>query len=135
MIIKGEIRNLDISTPKEINKGSLQEVDKLILNYELRKNQTTLSMNQVVNEDLNTLKVAKSLIKYAIENNKTNKVDGISYINYFMSKRHFLHYNASFIYDTYEYNLGNSHQIIYPKVGTIVTSHHGKFSNLLIPSS
>ena len=105
VIIKNEIRNLDISIPKEINEVTVKEIDKLILNYELHKNQTTLSMNRVVNEDLNTLKVAKSLIKYAIENNKTIKADGISYIHYFMSKRHFLHYNASFIYDTYPYNL------------------------------
>ena len=105
VIIKNEIRNLGVSTPKAINEETFKEIDKLILNYELRKNQTTLSGSQVVNEDLNTLKVAKSLIKYAVENNKANKADGISYITYFMSKRHFLHYNASFIYDTYGYTL------------------------------
>ena len=105
VIIKNEIRNLGVSTPKAINEETFKEIDKLILNYELRKNQTTLSGSQVVNEELNTLKVAKSLIKYAVENNKANKADGISYITYFMSKRHFLHYNASFIYDTYGYTL------------------------------
>jgi len=105
VIIKNEIRNLGVSTPKAINEETVKEIDKLILNYARHKNQTTLSGSQVVNEDLNTLKVAKSLIKYAIENNKTNKADGISYIHYFMSKRHFLHYNASFIYDNYPYNL------------------------------
>ncbi|NAT10390.1 hypothetical protein C4E22_02390 [ANME-1 cluster archaeon AG-394-G06] len=105
VIIKNEIRNLDVSTPKEINAVTVKEIDKLLSNYELRKNQTTISMNRVVNEDPNTLKVAKSLIKYAIENNKTNKADGISYVHYFMSKRHFLHYNASFIYDAYPYDL------------------------------
>lgn len=36
-------------------------------------------------------------MKYYIESH--NKSDGVSYIHYFMSKRHFLHYNASFIYD------------------------------------
>jgi hypothetical protein len=105
VIIKNEIRNLDVSTPKEINEVTVKKIKNLISNYERDKNQTTLFMNRVVNEDRNTLKVAKSLIKYAVENNKANKADGISYITYFMSKRHFLHYNASFIYDTYGYNL------------------------------
>ena len=105
VIIKNEIRNLDVSTPKEINEVTVKEIDKLISNYARHKNQTPRSRSQVVNEDINTLKVAKSLIKYAIENNRTNKADGISYIHYFMSKRHFLHYNASFIYDTHRYEL------------------------------
>ena len=106
VIIKNEIRNLDVSTPKEINEVTVKEIDKLISNYERHKNQTTISMNRVVNEDLDTLKVAKSLIKYCIENAEPNKpADGISYIHYFMSKRHFLHYNASFIYDKYPYDL------------------------------
>jgi hypothetical protein len=62
VIIKNEIRNLDVSTPKEINEVTVKEIDKLISNYELRKNQTTISMNRVVNEDPNTLKVGTHMI-------------------------------------------------------------------------
>lgn len=92
-----KLTNLNISYPKDICQDTLKNCDRILQNYKFLCAQSTLVGCPVVDEDIYTLKVAKSLIKYCIENDK--KSDGVSYIHYFMSKRHFLHYNASFVYD------------------------------------
>lgn len=97
VISNNEIKNLCDAFPNIVNKRTIRDYDKIISKYKSYCNNCSFENNFTINEDIHTLKVAKSLIKYYInENYKTN---GISYIHYFMSKRHFLHYNASFIYD------------------------------------
>lgn len=92
-----EIINLDIKLPKSVEDGGLNAISKIIRKYDNYRGQQTVDGDLIVDEDLYTLKVSKSLIKYYIENG--TEADWVSYIHYFMSKRHFLHYNASFIYN------------------------------------
>lgn len=95
-----ELKNLDITYPKDICNETVKNCAKLIKDYSSLCEQCTISGDPVINEDIHTLKIAMSLVKYCIEND--NNSDGVSYIHYFMSRRHFLHYNASFVYDSDE---------------------------------
>ncbi|WP_145900010.1 hypothetical protein [Methanobacterium formicicum] len=100
VIFNNEIKNLDVEFSKSVDIKTLRQIDKIISNYNDYCKQKTVYGKSIINEDIYTLKISKSLLKYYIENGL--KSNCVSYIQYFMSKRHFLHYNASFIYNVQE---------------------------------
>jgi uncharacterized protein YktA (UPF0223 family) len=105
------IQNVDIYNPILNGKDHNQKINlikKLIENPNSNDGQITLLAQQKLfcNESKANLCIIQSLMKLKSEEYPTNNKH-LSLVNYFMKRRHKLHYNISFIHDSYIYELQN----------------------------
>ncbi|MGC1120263.1 MAG: hypothetical protein WBA22_04135 [Candidatus Methanofastidiosia archaeon] len=94
---------LDVCGTKVTCDNGQSLLTSWINDYDTARHQGVLGRSgSLVQTDIYTLRICRSLVKYCNEKKKYNSV---SFINYFMSFRHFFHYRASSILGGHDYDV------------------------------
>lgn len=96
-------KTLDICGTKVTCDNGESLLTSWINDYDTARHQGVLDRSgPLVQTDIYTLKVCRSLLKYC---NRKEEYNSVSFINYFMSLRHFFHYKASSILGGHDYDV------------------------------
>jgi len=132
---KNNIHNFEVAHINEIKKiGKKREyIEDIIKKYDNCYKFTNLEGKIICNESKEKLSITKSTIGI-IQNEKKKSKNHNNYysiLNYFMNRRHKMHYNCSFIYDEYPYDFSKKIDNAIESM-KYITRAHNRYLELLL---
>lgn len=86
----------------KVDNSFHKQLDKYIDSYDTYTEQIDSNGNYTITECENTLRFCRSIVKAHL--NEDEKSPNYSFVNYFLSFRHYFHYNYSMILDNSDYS-------------------------------